>query len=102
MNEQPRHDDPAINGLIDTVATIRLEQGLLREGQELLRDEHKLLREEIKKNSEENEIIIEFFKAGKGAFKFFGYVGGLIKWIGALAAAIAVIWAVFTHNPIGK
>ena len=95
MNDRRRHNDPIMNELIESVAEIRKEQGLLRE-------EQKLLREQLQKSNDDNKLIIEFFEAGKGAFKFFGYVGGLIKWVGGIAAAIAIIWAVFTHNPIGK
>ena len=99
MNDRRRNQDPVMEELIDSVAAIRADQAQSRAEQAEIRAEQKLLREKIEKNSEENEIIIEFFKAGRATFKFFGMVGNLIKWVGAVAAAIAVIWAVFTHTP---
>ena len=56
-------------------------------------DQNTIITNDIKANTEE---IIEFFKAGKGFFKIAGYAGTVAKWVTAIAAAIAGVWAA-TH-----
>ena len=51
---------------------------------------------EIKSNTDE---IVQFFKAGKGFFTMMGYFGKVLKWCGAVAAAVTAVWAA---REIGK
>lgn len=46
----------------------------------------------VAKNTED---IVEFFQAGKGAFKFLGWIGTLAKWIGYIAAAFGSLYGAF-------
>ncbi len=44
---------------------------------------------------------MEFFQAGKGAFKFLGWLGRIAKWVGAIAAMVAALYAAITAVKTG-
>jgi hypothetical protein len=43
----------------------------------------------VEKNTAE---IVEFFQAGKGAFKFLGWLATAAKWVGYIAAAFTALY----------
>ena len=44
--------------------------------------------------------IIEFFEAAKGAFTVLGWLGKIAKWVTAISAAAAVVWALVKTGTI--
>ena len=58
-----------------------------------LRKEQAEMRSELKKNSELTSEIAELFATAKGAFKFFGWIGSAVKWVGGIAVAAGAIYA---------
>ena len=55
------------------------------------------LAEHTKKDTGE---IIEFFEAAKGAFTVLGWLGKVAKWVTAISAAAAIIWALVKTGTI--
>lgn len=84
-----RRDDNRWQEITQDISTLKAQHGEIRKAV----DENTVITNDIKKNTEE---IIEFFKAGKGFFKIAGYAGTVAKWVTAIAAAIAGVWAA-TH-----
>ena len=73
---------------------------------DLLKSQHKSLSDDLARNTEttntikaNTDEIVEFFKAAKGFFVVAGYFGKVMKWAGAVAAAVTAIWAA---REIGK
>ena len=51
----------------------------------------------VKANTDE---IVEFFGAAKGAFTVLGWLGKVAKWVTAISAAAAVVWALVKTGTI--
>jgi len=48
----------------------------------------------------DTSAIVEFFEAAKGAFTVLGWLGKVAKWVTAISAAGAVVWALVKTGTI--
>jgi uncharacterized spore protein YtfJ len=87
-----RRDDGRWFELTTEINILKAQHGELKEAVA----QNTAITNEIKDNTTE---IVEFFKAGKGFFTMMGYFGKAVKWTGAVAGALAAIWAA---REIGK
>lgn len=53
------------------------------------------LTKEVKANTDN---IVALFESGKAFFRVMGLIGTAAKWIGKVAAAVAIVWAVFRYG----
>ena len=49
---------------------------------------------------QDTSAMVEFFEAAKGAFTVLGWLGKVAKWVTAISAAGAVVWALVKTGTI--
>lgn len=101
MTFQPLPDDLA--GL-KAALTEKLKQGSdkMREHDvaiEELKEANRKQDEKLEKIEHNTSTLVEIFMAGRGTFKFAGWIGKLVVWFGSISGAIYAIWFALTNWP---
>lgn len=55
-------------------------------------DAHKAL---LTQNSAENQELLEMFRSAKIFFKVMGHIGAAAVWVGKIAVAVGILWALW-------
>lgn len=83
-----RMTDKGLGGRVGTI-----EEQLAKGGERM--DKHEKL---LAENTAATKEVLEIVTMAKSFFKGLGYIGGGIKWIVGVGAAIGTMWAVWPHG----